>query len=58
MPAEAADFRTQPQLALRLLGELVTCDKGYGRSEDFLDGVARTTGRRCRWTLGSGWNGR
>jgi len=50
VPAEAATFRTQPQLALAMLTELVaegslparwvTCDEGYGRSVDFLDGVA------------------
>ena len=50
VPAEATDFRTKPQLALELLGELVAdgslparwvvCDEGYGRSGDFLDGVA------------------
>ena len=55
------------QLALELLAELVadgslparwvSCDEGYGRSVDFLDGVAALglgTWRRCR----SGRNGR
>jgi SRSO17 transposase len=47
---EDATFRTQPQLALGMLTELVadgslparwvSCDEGYGRSGDFLDGVA------------------
>ena len=46
---EAATFRTKPQLALKMLTELVaegslparwvTCDEGYGQSVDFLDGV-------------------
>ena len=50
VPAEATDFRTKPQLALEMLSELVAdgslparwvvCDEGYGRSGDFLDGVA------------------
>ena len=50
VPEEAASFRTKPQLALELLRELVaegslparwvSCDEGYGRSVDFLDGVA------------------
>ncbi len=50
VPEEAATFRTKPQLALELLRELVadgslparwvSCDEGYGRSVDFLDGVA------------------
>ena len=47
---EDATFRTKPQLALGMLAELVadgslparwvSCDEGYGRSGDFLDGVA------------------
>ena len=50
VPEEALAFRTKPQLALELLAELVAagslparwvaCDEGYGRSVDFLDGVA------------------
>ena len=50
VPEEAATFRTKPQLALEMLTELVaegslparwvSCDEGYGRSVDFLDGVA------------------
>ena len=50
VPEEALAFRTKPQLALELLAELVadgalparwvSCDEGYGRSGDFLDGVA------------------
>ncbi len=50
VPEAAAVFRTQPQLALEMLTELVaegtlparwvSCDEGYGRSVDFLDGVA------------------
>ena len=50
VPAEATAFRTKPQLALEMLAELVaegslparwvSCDEGYGRSVDFLDGVA------------------
>jgi len=49
VPAEAT-FQTKPQLALEMLTELVaegtlparwvSCDEGYGRSVDFLDGVA------------------
>ena len=49
VPAEAT-FQTKPQLALERLSELaaegtlparwVSCDEGYGRSVDFLDGVA------------------
>ena len=50
VPEAAAIFRTKPQLALAMLTELVvegtlparwvSCDEGYGRSVDFLDGVA------------------
>ena len=41
VPEEALAFRTKPQLALKLLAELpARCDEGYGRSVDFLDGVA------------------
>ncbi len=50
VPTEAATFRTKPQLALEMLTELVaegtlparwvSCDEGYGRSVDVLDGVA------------------
>ncbi len=50
MPEAATAFRTKPQLALELLTDLVAagsrparwvvCDEGYGRSVDFLDGVA------------------
>ncbi len=50
VPEAAMAFRTKPQLALELLTELVAagslparwvvCDEGYGRSVDFLDGVA------------------
>ena len=50
VPKEAAAFRTKPQLALEMLTEMVaegslparwvSCDEGYGRSVDFLDGVA------------------
>ncbi len=49
VPADAP-FQTKPQLALEMLTELVdegtlparwvSCDEGYGRSVDFLDGVA------------------
>ena len=45
-----APFRTKPELALEMLAGLVaegplpvrwvTCDEGFGRSHDFLDGVA------------------
>ena len=50
VPEEALAFRTKPQLVLEMLTELVaegslparwvSCDEGYGRSVDFLDGVA------------------
>ena len=50
VPEEAATFRTKPQLALGILTGLVaegslperwvSCDEGYGRLVDFLDGVA------------------
>ena len=70
VPAEATDFRTKPQLALEMLGELVADGSlparwgGLRRGLRPVGGTSWTgwprwawaTWRKCRPTRGSGWN--